>query len=65
MSLFNSLRASVDGIRSHSSAMRNVSGNIAHAKTIGFKARATSFTSLVNAGGGGGAPICQPVWVSL
>jgi flagellar hook protein FlgE len=54
MSLLNSLRASVDGLRSYSSAMRSLSGNIANAKTDGYKARETSFSSLVNAGGGGG-----------
>jgi flagellar hook protein FlgE len=53
MSLLNSLRTSVEGLRSYSSAMRILSGNIANAKTDGYKARSTSFSSLVDAGGGG------------
>jgi flagellar hook protein FlgE len=52
MSLLNSLRTSVEGLRAYSSAMRSLSGNIANAKTDGYKARSPSFSSLVNAGGG-------------
>ncbi|MDR1910325.1 MAG: hypothetical protein LBQ26_00580, partial [Holosporales bacterium] len=56
MSLFTSFRTGVTGMNVQSRRVRSVSGDIANAKTAGYKGRTSEFSSLVNSGGGGGTP---------
>ena len=48
MSLYSALTTSVSGLSAQSSAMQNISGNIANTSTVGFKRVDTAFVDLVS-----------------
>jgi flagellar hook protein FlgE len=47
MGIFDALNTSVSGLQAQSSALQNISGNIANASTVGYKGIDTSFEDLV------------------
>lgn len=47
MGVFSALTTAVSGLRAQSYALENISGNIANARTTGFKRLDTSFTDLI------------------
>jgi flagellar hook protein FlgE len=59
MSLFTAFRTGVMGMRAQARGVRSIAGDIANAKTVGYKGRTSEFSSLVNSGGGGGYSIWQ------
>jgi len=48
MGIFGALTTAVGGLRAQSFALENISGNIAHSQTTGFKRTDTSFSNLVS-----------------
>jgi flagellar hook protein FlgE len=48
MGLFDALTTAVGGLQAQSFALQNISGNIAHSQTTGFKETDTSFDALVS-----------------
>src|SRR5580704_13804653 len=48
-SLFAALTTAVSGLNAQSSAIGNISDNLANAQTVGFKGVGTNFEDLVNA----------------
>lgn len=50
MGIFGAMNTAVSGLRAQSSALENISGNIANSQTVGFKRLDTTFADLVSGG---------------
>lgn len=50
MGIFGAMNTAVSGLRAQSTALENISGNIANSQTVGYKRLDTSFADLVSGG---------------
>lgn len=55
MSLFSAIGTAVSGLSAQSTALSNISNNVANVSTVGFKQSGTDFENLVNSSGSVGA----------